>query len=109
MWFLPGEGDVIMFCDKPTKWPIAKKNLQNRYINIQGGEGCETQKTVNFVVNWVSSYLSFFFSAFVIVTCIFTTPTFTSIIIIFKPFASNVKFHYFIPIFDKMLLLYIYH
>jgi len=37
MSFLLGVGDVIMFCDRPTKWPMANKNLQNKYINIQSG------------------------------------------------------------------------
>ncbi len=61
------------------------------------------------VVNWVSSPLSFFMSAFTAATYIFTAPTCTTTIIILKPCALNVEFQHFILRFNKISLLCRYH
>jgi hypothetical protein len=54
------------------------------------------------VVNWVSSCVSFFLSAF-------TAPTCTTTIITLEPCVLNAEFQHFIPRSNKISLLYKYH
>jgi hypothetical protein len=61
------------------------------------------------VVNWVSSCLSFFLSAFSAARYIFTAPTCTTTIISLEPCALNAKFQHFILRFNKISLVRRYH
>jgi len=68
-----------------------KKKRAKKYISIQRG-----MKPSNLVVNWISSYLSFFLSTSTVATYIFTNPNRTIIIISLEPCALNVEFQHFI-------------
>jgi hypothetical protein len=59
------------------------------------------RKPSNFVLNWVSSYLSFFLSASTTATYILTARICRTAIVTLKPCALNPEFQHFILRFDK--------
>jgi hypothetical protein len=59
--------------------------------------------------HWVSLCLSFFMSASIAVKRIFNAPTCTTSIITLEPYALNSEFQHFIPRFNKISLLCVYH
>ncbi len=80
-----------------------KKKPSKKYISIQEGGGvCKTQKTINFCGKLSFILLSFLWSpSSAASTYIFTAPTYTITIIIFKPCAFNAKFQHLILRFNK--------
>jgi hypothetical protein len=74
-----------------TQLEIFKKTCK---ISIQGG--VKLRKPSSLVINWVSSFLSFFLGAPTAATYIFTSLTFTPTIISLKPCALNVEFQHFV-------------
>jgi hypothetical protein len=81
-------------------------SIQSRFsqVNIQKGE---THKTINFVVDWVSSSL-YFLSASITTTYIFIAPIYIIIIIIFKlvPWNLNFNISYWNSIIKKLFCKY---
>jgi hypothetical protein len=78
-----------------------------------GEEGFETQKNhPTFVVNWFHPVFTpsfFFLSASTPATYIFIALTCTATTISLEPCALNAEFHHFIPRFNKISSLYLYH
>jgi hypothetical protein len=84
--------------------PPPPEKPRKKYINIQrarGGGCCKTKKTINFCgkLSFNVSFLAY----------IFTTPTYTTTIITFEPYALIVEFQHLIVRFNKISLFYIYH
>jgi hypothetical protein len=84
------------------KWVRWKKNLKKSTLAFKGR--LQLSKPPISVVNWVSSYLSFFLSACTAATYIFTAPTCTSNVITLEPCALNAEFQHFITRFNKIAL-----
>ncbi len=102
------------------RWRWGGENCQFRHNKVSNAElGMEFYKTKYLrpnlvfppilVVNWVSSPLSFFLSASIAATYIFTAPTCTTTIISLKPCALDAEFQHFILRYNKISLLCIYH
>jgi hypothetical protein len=93
-----------------------KKNLQTSTLAFKGGR-VKLRKPSILVINWVSSCLSFFLSAFTAATYIFTAPNCTTTIISLELCALNGEYQHFILScsipsilrFIKMSLLCGYH
>ncbi len=81
-----------------------KKNLQTSTLAFKGGR-VKLRKPSILVINWVSSCLSFFLSAFTAATYIFTAPNCTTTIISLELCALNVDYKHFVLRFIKMSLL----
>jgi hypothetical protein len=77
------------------KWGEIFKKPAKKYVNVH--QRIKLRKPSIFVVNRVSSCLSFFLSACTAVTYIFTATTCTATIISFEPSALNAEFQQFIP------------
>jgi hypothetical protein len=76
------------------------KKPAKKYISIQ--RGMKLRKPSILAVNWVSSCLPFFLSAFTAATYIFTSLNCTTTIISLRPRALNAEFQHFILRFNKM-------
>jgi len=81
-----------------TGWDFLKKPVR-KYISIQ--LRMKLKKWSIFMINWVSSCLSFFLSACTAATYFFFAPTCTSTMITLKPWALHDEIQHFILRFNK--------
>jgi len=75
--------------------------MQKKYTFKGVGKG-ELRKPYISLIKWISPCFSFFLNTSIVVTNIFIIHTYTTTIITLKPYALNVKFWHFIPIFNKI-------
>jgi hypothetical protein len=80
-----------------------KENLKQKTLKFNlGGRWEALSKRSIYMINWVFTLFSNFLNAFTTATYIFIAPTCTTTIITLEPYALNVEFQHFIPIFNKI-------